>query len=393
MALGRKREARRLAAQSGDTNSTGLHLDKTDPNCPTIRLSGVWRIHHGMPTARRLEPELISPLISWRVVVDARSLTAWDSSVVNFLAGLTQICRGRQIMLDRSGLPQGLNRLIDLASANLESGEPSAAVPDSLFARTGRNMLAQLAAVGAYVDFIGSVFLALAAATVGRARYRHIDLIEVLQGAGANALGIVTLISYLVGIIMAFMGAVQLQQFGASIYVADLVGIAIVREMGAMMTGIIMSGRTGAAFAAQLGSMKVTQEIDALVTTGISPIEFLVVPRVIGLVLMMPLLCIYADFVGILGGATVGVSMLGLSLHSYLQQTVAAISLTAVIGGLVKSIVYGLLIALAGCYQGFQCGRSSSAVGDAATAAVVSAIVMIVVACGIFAVMFNILNI
>jgi phospholipid/cholesterol/gamma-HCH transport system permease protein len=153
-----------------------------------------------------------------------------------------------------------------------------------------------------------------------------------------------------------------------------------------------MSGRTGAAFAAQLGSMKVTQEIDALATMGISPIEFLVVPRVIGLVLMMPLLCIYADLVGILGGATVGVGMLGLTLHSYLQQTIAAISLTAVIGGLVKSIVYGLLIALAGCYQGFQCGRSSSAVGDAATAAVVSAIVMIVVACGIFAVMFNILN-
>jgi phospholipid/cholesterol/gamma-HCH transport system permease protein len=325
-------------------------------------------------------------------VVDGGALTSWDSSVVNFLAGLTQLCRARQITLDRSRLPAGLNRLIDLASVNLESGEPSAVVTDSLLARTGRNMLARLAALGAVVDFVGSVVLALVAAAVGRARYRQIDFIEVLQGAGANALGIVTLISYLVGIIMAFMGAVQLQQFGASIYVADLVGIAIVREMGAMMTGVIMSGRTGAAFAAQLGSMKVTQEIDALATMGISPIEFLVVPRVIGLVLMMPLLCIYADLIGILGGATVGVGMLGLTLHSYLQQTIAAISLTAVTGGLVKSIVYGLLIALAGCYQGFQCGRSSSAVGDAATAAVVSAIVMIVVACGIFAVMFNILN-
>ncbi len=171
------------------------------------------------------------------------------------------------------------------------------------------------------------------------------------------------------------------------------VGIAIVREMGAMMTGVIMSGRTGAAFAAQLGSMKVTQEIDALATMGISPIEFLVVPRVIGLVLMMPLLCLYADLVGILGGATVGVGMLGLTLHSYLQQTIAAVALAPLVGGLVKSIVYGVLIAIAGCYQGFQCGRSSSAVGDAATAAVVSAIVMIVVACGIFAVIFNILGI
>jgi phospholipid/cholesterol/gamma-HCH transport system permease protein len=166
-----------------------------------------------------------------------------------------------------------------------------------------------------------------------------------------------------------------------------------VRDMGAMMTGVIMSGRTGAAFAAQLGSMKVTQEIDALVTMGISPIEFLVVPRVIALVLMMPLLCLYADFVGILGGATVGAGMLGLTLRSYLQQTITAISLTALTGGLIKSIFYGVLIAIAGCYQGFQCGGSSSAVGDAATAAVVSAIVMIVVACGIFAVIFNILGI
>ncbi len=393
MASGWKPEARPPAAQSGDTDSAGLHIDKADPTCLTIRLSGVWRLRHGMPTARAFEPELTSPLPPRRIVVEVGALSAWDSSAVNFLTGLTQICRARQITLDRSALPEGLNRLIDLASANSEPHEASAAVSESLLARTGRNMLARLAALGGYVDFIGSVVLALGVAMIGRARYRRIDLLEVVQGAGANALGIVTLISYLVGVIMAFMGAVQLQQFGASIYVADLVGIAIVREMGAMMTGVIMSGRTGAAFAAQLGSMKVTQEIDALATMGISPIEFLVVPRVIGLVLMMPLLCLYADLVGILGGATVGVGMLGLTLHSYLQQTFAAVALAPLVGGLVKSIVYGVLIAIAGCYQGFQCGRSSSAVGDAATAAVVSAIVMIVVACGIFAVIFNILGI
>jgi len=379
-----KLKAQRLAARSGNTESAGLRIDKTDPNCLMIRLSGVWHLHRGMPTARQLEPELTSHFSPRRIVVEAGALTGWDSSLVNFMTGLMQSCRARQITLDRSGLPEVLNRLIDLADANLDSHEASAAVPESLSARPE---------FGSYVDFIGSVVLALAAATIGRARYRHIDLIEVLQAAGANALGIVTLISYLVGIIMAFMGAVQLQRFGASIYVADLVGIAMVREMGAMMTGVIMSGRTGAAFAAQLGAMKVAEEIDALSTMGISPIEFLVVPRVIGLVLMMPLLCLYADFVGILGGATVGVGMLGLTLRSYLQQTIAAISFTALIGGLVKSIVYGVLIAIAGCYQGFECGQSSLAVGDAATEAVVSAIIMIVVACGIFALMFNILGI
>ena len=346
-----------------------------------------------MPTAQQVEPELFSRQTPRLVHVDGARLAAWDSSVVSFLTGLLQICNARQITLDRSALPEGLNRLVDLAGTNAEPLRAPVGAQDSLLARIGQNMLVRLAAFSGYVDFIGNVVLGLGAAAIGRARYRRIDLVEVVQGAGANALGIVTLISYLVGIIMGFMGAVQLQQFGASIYVADLVAIAIVREMGAMMTGVIMSGRTGAAFAAQLGSMKVTQEIDALATMGISPIEFLVVPRVIGLVLMMPLLCLYADFVGILGGATVGVGMLGLTLNSYLQQTIIAITLPGLIGGLFKSIVYGVLIAIAGCYQGFHCGRSSSAVGDAATAAVVSAIVMIVVACGIFAIVFNVLGI
>ncbi len=394
MVSGWKPEARRLAVQNRDADGACLKINKSDPNCPMVELSGVWRLHHGMPTAKAIEPELTSRATPRRVAVDGHALTAWDSSVVNFLIGLAQICRERRIPLDRSALPDGLNRLVDLANANPEpSAAEAAALPESLLAHAGSTIIARIAAASGYAEFIGNVVLALGASLVGRARYRRVDLLEVVQGAGTNALGIVTLISYLVGVILAFMGAVQLQQFGASIYVADLVGIAIVREMGAMMTGIIMSGRTGAAFAAQLGSMKVTQEIDALATMGISPIEFLVVPRVIALVLMMPLLCLYADFVGILGGATVGVGMLGLTLNSYLRQTIAAISLTGLVEGLVKSIVYGVLIAIAGCYQGFECGRSSSAVGDAATAAVVSAIVMIVVACGIFAVMLNILGI
>jgi phospholipid/cholesterol/gamma-HCH transport system permease protein len=189
------------------------------------------------------------------------------------------------------------------------------------------------------------------------------------------------------------MGAVQLEQFGASIYVADLVAIGMVREMGAMMTAIIMSGRTGAAFAAELGTMKVTQEIDALTTMGVSPIEFLVLPRVIGLVSMMPLLCLYADFVGILGGASVGAGMMGISIPIYMQQTIRAVHARDLLGGLFKCTVYGLLVAFAGCLRGFECGSSSSAVGEAATRAVVTGIVLVVAACGAFAVVFHVLGI
>ena len=212
-----------------------------------------------------------------------------------------------------------------------------------------------------------------------KARFRAVDLFLLIQQCGAQALPIVTLISFLVGVILAFVGAVQLKQFGAQIYVADLVGIAIVHEMGAMMTGIIMAGRTGAAFAAQLGTMKVTQEIDAFTTMGFSPLEFLVLPRVIALVLMMPLLCLYADFVGVLGGATVAMGMLDLSWTTYVRETIHAVGLTDLFGGIFKSSVYGVLVALSGCLRGIQCGNSSSAVGDAATSAVVTGIVAIVV--------------
>jgi phospholipid/cholesterol/gamma-HCH transport system permease protein len=226
-----------------------------------------------------------------------------------------------------------------------------------------------------------------------KARYRSSDLFLLIQQCGAQALPIVTLISFLVGAILAFVGAVQLRQFGAQLYVANLVGIAMTREMGAMMTAILMAGRTGAAFAAQLGTMKVTQEVDAFTTAGFSPLEFLVLPRVVALVLMMPLLCLYADFVGIAGGAAVGVGMLDLSWTTYFQQTASAVSLTDAAGGVFKSSFYGVLIALAGCLRGLQSGTSSAAVGDAATSAVVTGIVAVIVACGIFAVVFYVLRI
>jgi phospholipid/cholesterol/gamma-HCH transport system permease protein len=192
---------------------------------------------------------------------------------------------------------------------------------------------------------------------------------------GAQALPIVTLISFLVGVILAYVGAVQLRQFGAQIYVADLVGIAMTREMGAMMAAIIMAGRTGAAFAASLGTMQVNEEIDALTTLGISPMEFLVLPRVLALTAMMPLLCVYADLVGILGGACVGVGMLDLGGVEYFVRSSHAITLRDVLAGLVMSGVFGALVALAGCLRGMQCGRSSAAVGWAATSAVVTGIV------------------
>ncbi len=227
----------------------------------------------------------------------------------------------------------------------------------------------------------------------GKASFRRSDLLLFIQQCGADALPIVTLISLLVGLILAFIGAIQLMMFGAQIFVADLVGIAMVRVMGAVMVGIVMAGRTGAAFAAQLGTMQGNEEIDALKTMGVSPMEFLVLPRMLALVLMMPLLCIYADLMGVLGGLIVGVGALDIGLLQYINQTTSALKLSYFFIGIIHATIFGVLVSLAGCLRGIQCGRSASAVGDATTSAVVTSIVAIIVATGIITVVCNVIGI
>jgi phospholipid/cholesterol/gamma-HCH transport system permease protein len=328
------------------------------------------------------------------ITFDTGDLTGWDSGLLTFLIKIIDQCSRNNIHSDQQGLPEGVQRLLALASAVPEKKDARGeAAHQPFLARVGN---ITMNAVGSAVDmlgFIGESSVAFLKFILGKASFRRSDLILLLQDCGADALPIVTLISVLVGLILAFVGAVQLQMFGAQIYVANLVGIAMAREMGAMMTGIIMAGRTGAAFAAQIGTMQVNEEIDALQTMGISPMEFLVVPRMFALVIMMPLLCLYADLMGILGGVIVGVGMLDLSFAQYMTQTQNAVKLTDFAIGLVKSGVFGILVAMAGCLQGIRCGRSASAVGDAATSAVVTAIVAIVVTDGIFAIITNIIGI
>jgi phospholipid/cholesterol/gamma-HCH transport system permease protein len=271
--------------------------------------------------------------------------------------------------------------------ARAVGGEPSFLV------RIGRWALESQAGARAAVAFVGEATLSFGRFLRGRANYRRRDLALVVEECGAHALPIVTLINFLVGLIIAFVGAVQLQKFGAGIYVADLVAIATVRELGCIMTGIIMAGRTGSGFAAQLGTMNVNQEIEAFATMGVPPMDFLVLPRMLALSLMMPLLCCYADLIGIFGGAAVGVSLLGQSPTQYWVETRAAITLVDVGLGIGKSVVFGVLVALAGCLRGMTSGRDAAAVGEAATSAVVLGIVWIIVADGIFAVITNILGV
>jgi phospholipid/cholesterol/gamma-HCH transport system permease protein len=243
------------------------------------------------------------------------------------------------------------------------------------------------------IGFLGEASAAFGKFLTGRASFRRSDLLLFLQECGVQALPIVSLISVLVGLILAFIGTIQLKMFGAQVFVADFVGIIMVRLMGAIMTGIIMAGRTGASFAAQIGTMQVNEEIDALQTFGISPMEFLVLPRMLALIIMMPLLCLYADAMGILGGIVVSVGIFDITLAEYLNRTREAVTMTNLWIGLFHGVVFGILVALAGCLKGMQCGRSASAVGEATTSAVVTGIVAIVVATAIITLVCQVLGI
>ena len=383
----------RRAAKKGDGNAWQLTAGQAGGGA-TLRLSGPWSLQGSLPRAREIESQLPPSGSKGALQFEAGELGTWDTSLLTFLISVEKVAKARGLTIDRAGLPDGVSRLLDLASAVPErQGARRGGATAPWLERVGKSAMASGKATAEMIDFIGQATIAFGKLFTGRARFRVSDLMMVIQDCGASALGIVTLISVLVGLILAFVGALQLQAFGAQIYVADLVGIATVREMGAMMTAIVMAGRTGAAFAAQLGTMQVNEEIDALATLGLSPMEFLVLPRMLALILMMPLLCIYADLMGILGGAAVGIGMLHLSPTLYFNETQQAIHLIDIAVGVFKAGVYGVLIALSGCLRGIQCGRSASAVGLAATSAVVTGIVFIITSDGVFNVITNVLHI
>ncbi len=372
----------------------GLSVSQPSKDRVLLQLSGCWTLVQGLPSDEQVRSLLKAQTRIRRLEFDTRGLTDWDSSLLTFLMRLDRDCAEHDVKIDGSGLPEGARRLMKLATAVPERAGARREESREVFLEVvGKETLALLKSGGEMVAFIGEATRSFGRLMIGRAQFRRSDMFLVIQESGANALPIVTLIALLVGLILAFVGAIQLEQFGAQIYVANLVGIAMTREMGAIMTAIIMAGRTGAAFAAQLGTMQVNEEIDALSTLGLQPMDFLVLPRMLALIMMMPLLCIYADLMGIVGGAIVGVGLLDITLTEYAVQTQKAVSLTDCAIGIVKSAVFGVLIAVAGCMRGIQCGRSASAVGLATTSAVVVSIVAIIVTDGIFAVLTNILGI
>ena len=353
---------------------------REDRHTVVVALSGTWALEDSVPRfdrvadARPPGPEVRA------VAFDTTELGTWDSSLLTFLLQAASYCETHGLEFTEAGLPEDVTRLLALARAVPEQERGDDAPRAPFVARVGAAGQSAYHEVVASITFGGEVVEGFYRLIRRRARMRWRDFWVVVQSNGSGALPIVTLIAFLVGVIIAFLGAVVLRRFGAGYYVSFLVGYGMLRELGALMTGIIMAGRTGAGFAAELGSMKITEEIDALQTLGVSPIEHLVLPRTLAITLMMPLLTIYADVVGILGGLLVAVTMLDLTPTQFVGGLLTVVTLPDALLGVLKGGVFGVIIGVAGCMKGIRAGSDAGAVGRAATSAVVLGITLIIVA-------------
>jgi len=338
-----------------------------------VTLGGVWSLHEELP-------DII--VKGDKVRVRAEDLGDFDSSLPSWLYGNFKNIRH----IDLAALPPRLQALVQLAEKASVNESPS--TESNVLERFGNWGVDSSSSWSRAFDHIGNTALGFIRSVFGRAKVNWSDLPLQLQTAGVDALPIVALLGFLTGLIMAYVGLIQLRQLGATVYVANLVSLAMTREMGALMTGIIACGRTSTSFASQLGSMNVSQETDALRALGLNPIEYLAIPRIVAVTLMIPLLSLFATFIGVLGGMVVACAG-DLSVEQYLTQVILAITFKSFLVGFIKSIAFGFIAAWAGCYRGSVAHRSALGVGEAATSAAVLGITLIVIADAIFAVLFN----
>ncbi len=351
-------------------------------NVLVLNLAGDFHQFEAAPKAHEIIHK-IRQVHPQKLIVQDNGIGSWDSSLLALLYQLLQALQPTNITVETDALPQELSHLLTLAfSVDRHPKRPS--VKDFGFlGNIGNACLNLYQPIRQGVSFLKQVGFSLGRWAQGKAIMRPVDFWFALQDCGPNALGIVALISFMVGLILAFVGAIQLKSFGAQIYVASLVAIGMTRIMGAIMVGIIMAGRTGASYAATIGTMQVNEELDALQTMGIPRSDFLVLPRVLALSLTMPLLTLLADVMGMIGGGVVGIFMLDISPSEYWKYSMDAFDITNFLVGVFHGLVFGIIIALCGCYYGVFCGRSADSVGRATTQAVVSAIVWMIVMTGL----------
>ena len=357
------------------------------PTSVNVRCAGTWTVRGIAPVEKRLMALASSEM--GKCVIDISAVSALDTAGAWLLHRTIHALEQRKVTVRTSGLRNEFNTLLELIAARAEIVEPVAPVKVGLLASIGQQAWRSLLGFSGMLAFIGESAVAFLRSLVQPRRIRWRPILHNLQTAGFEALPITGLLSFLMGLVIAYQGADQLQRFGANIFIADLVGLSMLRELSPLLTAIIVAGRSGSAYAAQIGTMKISEEIDALRTIGVGPQELLVQPKILALVIALPLLTVYADVAGVLGGMVMASSILDISYGVFLDRLEDALSLSSFLTGVSKAPVFAVIIALVGCFQGFQVSGSADSVGRQTTVSVVQSIFLVIVADALFSVIFN----
>jgi phospholipid/cholesterol/gamma-HCH transport system permease protein len=377
-------------SETQDAKSCRYEISKSDDGAVTLHIQGRMDASTAAATIDGLK-SILQPPLPPALTVDLEKVTYLDDFGALVLVELKNLMSRSKGQLHLKNADARVKQVLAILKYD-SLGAPVKFTRKSrsnMFLRVGDGVFRLIDDLKFIFSFIGAVCFALIYVGLHPRSLRTDDTFAAMEKVGVDALPIVALISFLLGLIMAFMSSVQLQQFGANIYVASLVSLAMVRELGPIMTAIIVAGRSGSAFAAEIGTMKISDEVDALFTMGFDPARFLVIPKIVASVIVVPLLTLFSDLFAILGGLIVGVSMLDLTTNAYLTQTLKTLRLFDVFWGFIKAAVFALLITGIGCLRGFQVRGGAAAVGQATTSAVVSSIFLIILADAIFAVILR----
>lgn len=364
------------------SNGQGWQLDigLAEPSTILLKLSGSWEVTAHLPRTRDVEKAIKNNPDVTKIDIDTSEVSRYDSGMVVWLIKIEKLCADKNIVFNKNTLPTGVQRLFQLAHEVPPRGFVHEEEDTSVLGNLGAATRVVVFETSELLGMIGATLVGFARLLSGKAIYVKKDILRFIQAGGHQALGIVSLAAFLIGITLAIIGITQLRKYGAEAYIANIAVIGVLRELGCLVTGIVMAGRTASSYAAEIGAMQVHEELDALHSLAISRVDFLVMPRVIGLMITMPFLVIYANVIANFGGLMFSVFVLNVSYLEYIMQARDAFEISDFIISVVKAGVFGYLIAIAGCFHGMQCGRSVAAVGDVATYAVVSAMVLIIMA-------------
>ena len=364
------------------------------PTSTDLTLSGRWNARG----IGKIEPQIEAVRLASNTVItaDGSKIGALDTAGAWVIQKLLLRLRGEGINVTMQGLRPEFSKLLGVVAQQVDeladNPAPVAKPPPGLLEKVGRSVYEFFQQSLALLSFVGETAVAFAGSVTHPARFRWRPILFNIRTAGFDALPIVGLLSFLLGIVVAYQGADQLKQYGANIFVADLVGLSMLREFAPLMTAIIIAGRSGSAYAAQIGTMAVTEEIDAMRTLGIAPLELLVLPKVIALVIALPLLTLFADVLGVFGGMIMAKTQLGISFNEFLDRFVKAVSITSYLVGIGKAPVFAVIISMVGCFQGFRTKGGAESVGRQTTRSVVQSIFLVIVADALFSVAFNVLD-